>query len=444
MHCNFFFKLITKSLNYQSFCFSHTKSRVVVTGMGIVCPLGVGVENVWNHLIASKCGITKVKGKSYQEIPCQVAGYVPQEQLDLKSKFTKTDLKNLSMSTIYALIAAEEALTQANWKPKNESDQQQTGVAIGTGMVDLVEVVESGCLINDNSYKSLSPHFITKILINMPSGHVSIKYGLTGPNHCASTACTTGVHSIGDAFNFIQRGYAKTMICGGTEAVISPLAIGSFSKIRALCTKYNHQPDKASRPFDGKRCGFVMGEGCGLIVVEELNHALQRNANIYGEILGYGLSGEANHITAPREDGKGAYQCMKCAIEDANINPEQITHVNAHATSTLLGDLAEIKAIKNLFGDKHVKNIAITSTKGATGHLIGAAGSVEAIFTILACYKSIIPPSINIDDPLDKQVNIVANVSQKWKVNNNKRIAITNSFGFGGTNASLVISNYVF
>uniref|UniRef100_A0A7H9STK7 3-oxoacyl-[acyl-carrier-protein] synthase n=1 Tax=Archegozetes longisetosus TaxID=66560 RepID=A0A7H9STK7_9ACAR len=420
---------------------THELCRVVVTGLGIVSPIGVGVEKVWNNLISGRCGITEVIGSGYESIPCKIAAYVPKNDLCLEQSFAKNELRTLSKSTIYALIAAEEALTDAKWKPTKERDKRETGVAVGMGMVDVDEVVESGTVLRDVGFNKISPHFVTKVLMNMPAGHISMRYGLTGPNHTVSTACTTGVHSIGDAFNFIQRGAADVMICGGTEAVISPLSIASFARIRALCTQFNDNPSKASRPFDSKRCGFVMGEGCGLVVLEELNHALNRKAKIYAEIIGYGLSGDANHITAPREDGKGAFECMKASIDDAHIRLDDVTHINSHATSTPLGDKAELIAIKQLFGE-HSKNIAITSTKGSTGHLLGAAGSVEAIFTILSCYNSLIPPTINLEEPIDKELNIVANNPQEWNTKN-RRIAITNSFGFGGTNASLVISNFL-
>ncbi|CAG2162228.1 unnamed protein product, partial [Oppiella nova] len=321
-----------------------------------------------------------------------------------------------------------------------DRDRRDTGVAVGTGMIDMNEVIRNGEALSSQGFRMVSPHFVTKLLVNMPAGHISIKHGLQGPNHSVSTACTTGVHSIGDAFNFIQRGAANVMVCGGTESVISPLSVAAFARIRALCTKYNDNPTQASRPFDAKRCGFVMGEGCGLVVLEELNHALNRKANIYAEILGYGLSGDANHMTAPGEDGRGAVECMRASVDDAHIRLEDITHINSHATSTPLGDKIELKAIRQLFGD-HSKNILITSTKGSTGHLLGAAGSVESIFTILSCYHSLVPPTINLEEPIDNELQIVANVAQKWRPK--RRIAITNSFGFGGTNASLVISNFI-
>ncbi|XP_054168236.1 3-oxoacyl-[acyl-carrier-protein] synthase, mitochondrial-like, partial [Oppia nitens] len=414
--------------------------RVVVTGIGIVCPLGVGRDRVWKNLIDGKCGISPVVGDGYESIPCKVAAYVPNDELDLNKRFTANELRTLSKSTLYALVAAEEALSDANWKPNDDKDKQRTGVAVGMGMIDMNEVIHNGTALQTQGFNRVSPHFVTKLLVNMPAGHISIKYGLKGPNHSVSTACTTGVHSIGDAFSFIQRGAADVMICGGTESVISPLSIAAFSRIRALSTKFNDKPTEASRPFDSQRCGFVMGEGCGLVVLEELNHAISRKAKIYAEILGYGLSGDANHMTAPGKDGMGAMECMQASIDDSHIHLEDITHINSHATSTPIGDEIELKAIKQLFGD-HSNNIMITSTKGSTGHLLGAAGSVEAIFTILSCNHSLVPPTINLSESIDNDLDIVANVTKKWL--KNRRIAITNSFGFGGTNASLVISNFI-
>lgn len=415
--------------------------RVVVTGIGIVCPLGVGREKVWNNLIAGESGVSQVVGEGYESIPCKIAAYVPNEDLLLNQWFTKNELRTLSKSTIYALIATEQALHDSNWRPTKERDCRETGVAVGMGMIDINEVLQNGMALKTEGFQRVSPYFVTKLLVNMPAGHISIKYGLTGPNHSVSTACTTGVHSIGDAYSLIQRGSANVMVCGGTEAVINPLSMASFARIRGLCTKYNDNPTQGSRPFDTKRCGFVMGEGSGIVVLEELNHAINRKANIYAEIIGYGLSGDAYHVTAPREDGKGAINCMSAAMDDADVKLSDITHINSHATSTPLGDKIELKAIKQLFGD-HSKNILITSTKGSTGHLLGAAGSVEAIFTILSCYHSLVPPTINLEESIDKELNIVSKVAQKWK--SKKRIAITNSFGFGGTNASLVVSNFLF
>ncbi|XP_015789445.1 3-oxoacyl-[acyl-carrier-protein] synthase, mitochondrial [Tetranychus urticae] len=417
--------------------------RVVITGLGIVSPIGVGVGPSWANLLCGKSGVSKIRGSGYENLPCQIAAHVPDE-LKLSEKFSSSDIRKMSTSTLFALIAAEEAI-QSSKLELDSLNRQRIGVTIGNGMCNIDDIYEQVKVFKDRGYNRFNPHFLTRMLINMPAGFVSIKFGLKGPNHCVSTACTTGLHALGDAYNFIQRGSADVMVAGGTEAVIGPASIAAFSRIRALSCNFNDEPSKASRPFDNLRDGFVMGEGAGLMVVEELNHALSRKAPILGEILGYGLSGDAFHITSPPDDGSGAYNCMKSALEDASINPNQIGHINCHATSTPQGDVAELEAIKKLFGP-HANQIAITSTKGATGHLLGAAGSVEAIFTCLAANKGVIPPTINLNDPLNKDLNLIANKPVNWDnaaSQNNRRIALTNSFGFGGTNGSLVIANYV-
>ncbi|RWS12160.1 3-oxoacyl-[acyl-carrier-protein] synthase-like protein [Dinothrombium tinctorium] len=414
--------------------------RVVITGMGLVCPLGVGVYNCWNKLLSGESGITTITGDSYGDIPCKIAAFVPREQFDVEARFSKNENRTLSMATLFALTAAEETLKSANWFPETEEQRKETGVAIGCGMCDVADVVTNGIALREKGYRKVSPHFVTRMLINMPAGNVSIKYGLKGPNHSVSTACTTGLHAIGDGYNFIKRGAANVMLCGGSEATINPLSIAAFCRIRALCCDFNDKPKEASRPFDEQRCGFVMGEGCGLLLLEEREHAISRNATIYAEVLGYGLSGDAFHITAPQEDGSGAQQCMKAAIEDAGISLNSITHINCHATSTPLGDLAEISAVKSLFGE-HYKNIYITSCKGQIGHLLGAAGSVEALFTVLSCYHSKIPPTANLIKCFDNTLK-VSDKQMSWE-EADRNIALKNSFGFGGTNASVIISNHV-
>lgn len=420
--------------------------RVVITGYGIVSPLGVGSSKSWDNLISGISGISSIKGSGYDGLPCKVAAFVPQQELQLESKFSPSDVRKMSTSSLYAIIAAEEAikLSQLNLET---ADRSRIGVAIGNGMCNIDDIYEQIKVFKDRGYNRFNPHFLTRTLINMPAGFVSIHFGLKGPNHCVSTACTTGLHALGDAFNFIQRGSADVMVAGGTEAVIGPSSMAAFSRIRALTCDFNDSPSKASRPFDAARSGFVMGEGAGIMVLEEHNHALERGSPIFGEILGYGLSGDAFHITSPPDDGSGAFNCMKSALADASIDPQNISHINCHATSTPQGDVAELNAIKRLFGD-HANKIAITSTKGATGHLLGAAGSVEAIFTCLAANHGIIPPTINLDNPIDSELNLIANKPQEWpkQLNNHldkQRISLTNSFGFGGTNGSLVISNYI-
>lgn len=424
--------------------------RVVVTGLGLVCPLGVGVEYAWSRILKGECGISNLPQEKYQNIPCQVAAFVPrglnQGELNFEN-FQKSEVRNMSLASLYSLIAAKEAVEDANWHPETENDKNSTGVAVGMGVPDLEDITDTGCNLREKGYRTVNPYFVTKTLVNIPAGYISMKYNCQGPNHAVSTACTTGVHAVGDAFNFIRKGDASVMICGSTEAVIGPLSIVAFSKMRALSTSFNSDPQKSSRPFDKKRDGFVMGEGAGIIILETLEHAKERNAKIYAEILGYGLSGDAHHITAPREDGNGAYRCMAAALKDAKIDLESIFYINAHATSTPQGDKAEISAIKKLFG-RHAEKLAISSTKGAIGHLLGAAGSVETIFTILSCYRKIIPPTINLEESESqfKNLNFVPNKCQLWpemkNYKDNKRIALTNSFGFGGTNATLVISSF--
>lgn len=413
-----------------------SRRRVVVTGLGVVSPLGTGTELVWKNLLKGNCGIVSLTGTEYSKLPCRIAGIVPSAKDDKVSKvMTKSNLRSMAPATCLALVATEEALTDANWLPEVGEDKEATGVAIGMGMIDLKDV----CDTNDAlklGYNKVSPFFVPRILPNMAAGQISIRYGFRGPNHAVSTACATGAHSIGDASRFIRNGDADVMVCGGAESCISPLAIAGFCRLRALSTSFNDEPTKASRPFDKKRDGFVMGEGAAILVLEEYEHAIRRDAKIYAEILGYGLSGDASHITAPREDGSGAILSMRRAICDSGINGELVTHINAHATSTPIGDGIESTAIRNLFGD-HAKNMLISSTKGAHGHLLGAAGNLESIFAVLSCYYGVIPPIINLEEPVDN-LNYVTNEPKKWEAN--RRVALKNSFGFGGTNATLCIA----
>uniref|UniRef100_A0A2A4KA58 3-oxoacyl-[acyl-carrier-protein] synthase n=1 Tax=Heliothis virescens TaxID=7102 RepID=A0A2A4KA58_HELVI len=411
------------------------KRRVVVTGLGVVSPLGTGTELVWQNILKGQCGIVALEGNEYSKLPCRVAGLIPSEKNDEVAKaLSKSNLKSMAPATCLALVATAEALADAKWSPKSEHDKEATGVAIGMGMIDLKDVCDTNDALKVG-YNKVSPFFVPRILPNMAAGHISIKYGFRGPNHAVSTACATGAHSVGDAFRFIRNGDADVMVCGGAEACISPLAIAGFSRLRALSTSFNDEPAKASRPFDKRREGFVMGEGAAILVLEEYQHALDRNAKMYAEILGYGLSGDASHITAPRDDGSGAVLSMKRALRDGCIDKDKVTHINAHATSTPVGDGIESTAIKTLF-ENHSSNILVSSTKGAHGHLLGAAGNLEAIFTILACHHGVVPPTINLEEPVD-DLNYVANEPKPW--NTDRRIALKNSFGFGGTNATLCI-----
>lgn len=332
----------------------------------------------------------------------------------------------------------------ANWEPQDEIECNRTGVAVGMGMIDLNSVCDTYDALKDSGYNRVSPHFVPKVLANMPAGRISIKHNLRGPNHSVSTACATGAHAIGDSMRFIRNSDADVMICGGTEASINPLSIAGFCRLRALNTNYNDNPLQASRPFDRDRCGFVMGEGSGILVLEELEHAKKRKANILAEICGYGLSGDASHITSPHPEGKGAILAMTNALKDSQISPNEVSYVNAHATSTQIGDSIEANAIFQLFGD-HTKNVKVSSTKGHHGHLLGAAGNLETIFAILACHEAKIPPTLNLENPSDNLqfIDFVRNHPVDWNFHNNgKRVALKNAFGFGGTNACLCISEF--
>lgn len=413
--------------------------RVVVTGLGTICPIGQSVEESWKNLLDGRCGVSKLEEEEYKNLPCRVAARI-NPSLDLSQHFPKSELRTMAPATAYALIAAKEALTCAKWNPEKDEDRENTGVAVGMGMIDLIDVCDTSEALK-RSYNRVSPYFVPRILTNMAAGQISIKYGLCGPNHAVSTACATGAHAIGDAFNFIQRGDATVMVCGGAEACISPLAIAAFSRMRALSTSFNDCPEEASRPFEKSRDGFVMGEGAAILVLEELQHALKRGVKIYAEILGYGLSGDASHLTSPSENGRGAILSMTRALKSAHVSVNEVGYINAHATSTPLGDAIESKAIHSVFRE-HCSKLAVSSTKGAHGHLLGSAGNLETLFTILACNTGSIPPTINHKES-DLDLNFVPNKSQNWKTNSDaKRIALKNAFGFGGTNATLCISEY--
>ncbi|CDW52447.1 3 oxoacyl (acyl carrier protein) synthase [Trichuris trichiura] len=426
--------------------------RVVVTGVGAVTPLGVGAGRSWERLLACHSGIGKLTGEEFEKMPAKVAALVPrgkeEHQFDEK-RFTDAEWRQMSKATAFAVVAAEEALADAQWKPNTDKELHNTGVSIGTGMIDLSDVIKTGTRLAEQGPKIVSPYFIPRILPNMIAGHLAIRYGIKGPNHCVSTACTTGLHSIGDAFMMIQRGLANVMICGSAESSINGLCVAGFCRIRALCTKFNSDPQQASRPFDSERDGFVMGEGAGVLILEELQHALERNARIYAEVLGYGLSGDGYHLTSPCPDGAGAKLSMRRALTDAGVKPEEVGYVNAHATSTKQGDSAETTAIYEIAneGGKRAdkEQPLVSSCKGAIGHLLGAAGSVETIVTALSCYHGVVPPNRNLKK-VDVPMNMNFSHSEKatpfpTSSFTSRRVAMKNSFGFWGANATLCLAS---
>ena len=413
--------------------------RVVVTGMGVACPLGLGVEHVWRRLINGESGIGAIQAFDTKDLPCKVAGQVPagvkaEHGLDIAEWIAVKDIKKMDRFIHLGLVAATEAVEDAGWSPDDEDDRCATGVMIGSGIGGLQTIFEASIQVHEGRARRLSPFFIPSALINLASGHVSIKYGFKGPNHSAVTACATGVHAIGDAARLIMWGDADVMVAGGAEAAVCELGIAGFCASRALSTAFNDQPAKASRPWDKDRDGFVMGEGAGVLVLEEYEHARRRGAKIYAEVAGYGMSGDAYHITAPAEGHDGAVRSMRAALRNGGIAPDQIQYVNAHGTSTPLGDDLELEAVELVFGDAS-KGLAMSSTKSATGHLLGAAGAVEAIFSILAVRDGVAPPTLNLDEPSkDSVIDRVANRAQARDIH----CALSNSFGFGGTNASVI------
>ncbi|MBV8397766.1 MAG: beta-ketoacyl-ACP synthase II [Acetobacteraceae bacterium] len=413
--------------------------RVVVTGMGIVCPLGLGVEPVWRRLVQSESGIGAIQCFDTKDLPCKIAGQVPQGtradgRLNISEWIPVKDQKKMDRFIHFGLVAATEAVEDSGWIPEREEDRCVTGVMIGSGIGGLKTIYDASVQVSQGKAKRLSPFFIPSALINLVSGHVSIKYGFKGPNHSAVTACATGVHAIGDAARLIMWGDADVMVAGGAEAAVCQLGIAGFCASRALSTAFNDRPARASRPWDTARDGFVMGEGAGVLVLEEYEHAKQRGARIYAEIGGYGLSGDAHHITAPAEGHEGALRAMRAALRNGGVTPSEIQYVNAHGTSTPLGDDLELEAVERLFGDA-AKGVAMSSTKSATGHLLGAAGAIEAIFSILAIRDGIAPPTLNLEEPSrDSPIDRVAVTAQERPI----RTALSNSFGFGGTNASII------
>ena len=413
--------------------------RVVVTGLGAVTPLGVGVDHVWNRLLDGNSGIKPIDSFDVSDLPAKIAGLVPAGTYadggyDPEEWVDKKDLKKMDVFIAYAMAAAKQAVEDAGWQPDDQDERDRTGVMIGSGIGGLGGISEGSKLLAERGPRRLSPFFIPANLINLASGFVSIQYGFRGPNHAVVTACATGTHAIGDAARLIMFGDADVMVAGGTESAVCRIGLAGFAAARALSTGFNDTPEKASRPWDKDRDGFVMGEGAGIVVLEELEHAKARGAKIYAEVLGYGLSGDAYHMTAPSEDGSGGFRAMENAFRNAGIAKEKIDYVNAHGTSTPLGDEIELGAVKRLFGD-HAYKLAMSSTKSAIGHLLGAAGAVEAIFTVKAIQTGDLPPTLNLDNPSEGcDINLVAHEAQQRKVD----YALSNSFGFGGTNASVI------
>ena len=414
--------------------------RVVVTGMGMVTPLGSGVDHNWSQIIAGKSGIARIEGFDVSDISCQIAGQVPGADavggLNLDDWIDPREQRKQDRFIQLGLVAACQAIEDSDWKPQDRESQNRTGVMIGSGIGGLESIVKTDQLMHEKGPRRISPFFIPSALINLISGHVSIRYGFRGPNHAVVTACSTGAHAIGDAARMVALDDADVMVAGGAEAAVCRIGMAGFAAARALSTSYNDTPEVASRPWDKGRDGFVMGEGAGIVVLEELEHAKARGANIYGEIKGYGMSGDAHHITAPAEDGDGGFRAMQAALKRAGLAPSDIDYVNAHGTSTPLGDLIEAKAVARLLGDA-AANVSISSTKSATGHLLGAAGAIEAIYAIKTVQTGDLPPTLNLNDPEDQvaDFDLVPLKSRHRKVRN----AMSNSFGFGGTNASLIM-----
>jgi 3-oxoacyl-[acyl-carrier-protein] synthase II len=413
--------------------------RVVVTGLGLVTPLACGVEASWRRLIASESGLKPITTFEVSDLPARIGGLVPRtgEDAFIADEWIPTkEQKKMDDFILFAIAAAAQAINDAGWKPDSEEEKERTGVMIGSGIGGLGKIEETVLELHGKGPRRVSPFFIPSCLINLASGHVSIIHGFKGPNHAVVTACSTGAHAIGDAGRLIAFGDADVMVAGGTEAAICRMGVAGFAAARALSTAYNDTPHKASRPWDKGRDGFVMGEGAGIVVLEEYEHAKKRGAKIYAELIGYGMSGDAFHITAPTPDGNGGFRAMQAALKRANLKTADIDYINAHGTSTPLGDEIELSAVKRLFG-KDAYTLSMSSTKSAIGHLLGAAGSVEAIFSILAMRDQVAPPTLNLDDPSDGcDIDLVPHKAKKRPIRN----VLSNSFGFGGTNASLVFT----
>jgi len=412
--------------------------RVVVTGLGMVTPLGCGVEATWSNILAGKSGAVRITdfevGDLAAKIACRIprgdgtnGTYDPDQWMDPKEQ------RKVDEFIVFAMAAAKQALDDAGWHPESREDQCATGVMIGSGIGGLGGIYDASITLKERGPRRISPFFIPGRLINLAGGYVSIAHGLKGPNHAVVTACSTGTHAIGDAARLVAFGDADVMVAGGAESAVNRLSLAGFAACRALATSFNDDPTRASRPYDKNRDGFVMGEGAGVVVLEEYEHAKARGAEIYAEVIGYGLSGDAFHITAPSEDGDGAYRCMEAAIKRAGISPADIDYINAHGTSTM-ADGIELGAVERLLGN-HAAEVAMSSTKSMTGHLLGAAGAIEAIFSILAIRDQICPPTINLDEPsVETSIDLVPHVAKPKKID----VALSNSFGFGGTNATVI------
>ena len=417
--------------------------RVVITGLGLVSPLANGVEATWERLLAGKNAAKRIENIDVSDLSCQIACQVPRGDgsdgtFNPNDWMEPKEQRKVDEFIIYGIAAATQALADGGWNPQSYEDQTRTGVLIGSGIGGLPGIDKTSLLFAEKGPRRVSPFFIPGRLINLASGYVSIQHGLKGPNHSVVTACSTGAHAIGDAARLVALGDADLMVAGGAEASVCRLAIAGFAACRALSTNFNEEPQRGSRPYDRDRDGFVMGEGAGVVLLEELDHAKARGAKIYAEVIGYGLSGDAFHITAPAEDGDGAYRCMVAAVKRAGIDPADIDYINAHGTSTPMGDEIELGAVERLFGNAAGK-VAMSSTKSAIGHLLGAAGAVEAIFSVLAIRDQIAPPTLNLDNPsVETAIDLIPHKAQKRNIDT----VLSNSFGFGGTNASLILRRY--
>ena len=415
--------------------------RVVVTGLGLLTSIGNNAEDSWANLINLKSGIKKISHFDTDGLSCKIAGYISHDQNDpfYYDRSIHLDLKDIKRNDRfiqYGIAAAKMAVEDSGLADLDENKKLKVGVSVGSGIGGLETIYEGSLTVANNGPRKLSPFFIPSSLVNLLSGQISIKYGFKGPNHSVVTACATGAHSIGDAGEMIKRGAANVMVAGGAEAAVCRLGVSGFCAARSLSTSFNDDPEKASRPWDKDRDGFVMGEGAGIVVLEEMEHAKKRGAKIYGELIGYGMSGDAYHITAPAEDGDGGYRAMIEALKMAKLSSDDVQYVNAHGTSTMLGDKIELNAIKRLF--KNNNNLYVSSTKSSIGHLLGAAGSVEAIFSLLALNNSILPATLNLEDPIESgNIKLIAKEPLTQKTN----LALSNSFGFGGTNTALLFQS---